>query len=85
MFTKLKESNKSRFDSYSVKKQYIDHIPFYLSGIFACTVFPTTFLKTAVYMTWQSEQQPCVKKYNICPKLQSNTTKSTYTSIVYYL
>ena len=30
----LKESNKSRLDSYSVKKQWIiDHIPYYLSGL----------------------------------------------------
>ena len=28
----LKESNKSRFDSYSVKNKCIDHIPYYLSG-----------------------------------------------------
>ena len=30
----LKESNKSRFDSYSVKNKRIDHIPYYLSGDF---------------------------------------------------
>ena len=29
----LKESNKSRFDSYSVKNKNIDHIPYYLSGL----------------------------------------------------
>ena len=29
----LKESNKSRFDSYSVKNKCIDHIPYYLSGL----------------------------------------------------
>ena len=28
----LKESNKSRFDSYSCQKHCIDHIPYYLSG-----------------------------------------------------
>ena len=28
----LKESNKSRFDSYSVKNKCIDDIPYYLSG-----------------------------------------------------
>ena len=34
----LKESNKSRFDSYSVKNRCIDHIPYYLSGL-SCTQF----------------------------------------------
>ena len=29
----LKESNKSRFDSYSRQEQCIDHIPYYLSGL----------------------------------------------------
>ena len=29
----LKESNKSRFDSYSVKNKNIDHIPYYLSEL----------------------------------------------------
>ena len=29
----LKESNKSRFDSYSCQKQCIDHIPYYLSEL----------------------------------------------------
>ena len=29
----LKESNKSRFDSYSRYEQCIDHIPYYLSGL----------------------------------------------------
>ena len=29
----LKESNKSRFDSYSVKNKCIDDIPYYLSGL----------------------------------------------------
>ena len=43
----LKESNKSRFDSYSVNNKCIDHpiLPF---GIVACTVFATTFLEIAV-------------------------------------
>ena len=34
----LKESNKSRFDSYSRQKQCIDHIPYYLSGL-SCAHF----------------------------------------------
>ena len=29
----LKESNKSRFDGYSVKHKNIDHIPYYLLGL----------------------------------------------------
>ena len=29
----LKESNKGRFDSYSVRNKCIDHIPYYLSGL----------------------------------------------------
>ena len=29
----LKESNKSRFDSYSRQEQCIDHIPYYLLGL----------------------------------------------------
>ena len=29
----LKESNRSRFDSYSRQEQCIDHIPYYLSGL----------------------------------------------------
>ena len=32
-FRVLKESNKSRFDSYSRQEQCIDHIPYYLSGL----------------------------------------------------
>ena len=42
----LKESNKSRFDSYSRQEQCIGHIPF---GIVASTFFPTTFLEIAVF------------------------------------
>ena len=43
----LKESNKSRFDSYSVRNSVsiISHITF---GIVTCTVFPTTFLEIAL-------------------------------------
>ena len=32
-FRVLKESNKSRFDSYGRQEQCIDHIPYYLSGL----------------------------------------------------
>ena len=44
----LKESNKSRFDIYSVRNSVleINPIPF---GIVACTFFATTFLEIAVY------------------------------------
>ena len=35
MFASAKDSNKSRFDSYSRYKQCIDHIPYYLSGFSA--------------------------------------------------
>ena len=44
----LKESNKSKFDSYRRQEQCIDHIllPF---GIVACTFFPTTILEIVVY------------------------------------
>ena len=44
----LKESNKSRFDSYSVRNSVliISNITF---RIVACTFFPTSFLEIAVY------------------------------------
>ena len=44
----LKESNKSRFDSFNRYEQCIDHIPYYLSGL-SRAFLPTTFLETAVY------------------------------------
>ena len=47
----LKESNKSRFDSYSVRNSelIVSHtvLPF---GIVACTFFPTTVLEVATYV-----------------------------------
>ena len=43
----LKESNKSRFDSYSVRNGVLI-IPYYLSGL-SRAVFPTTFLEISVY------------------------------------
>ena len=46
----LKESNKSRFVSNSVRKQCNDHIPYYLSGLSGAHFFPTAFLEIAVYM-----------------------------------
>ena len=44
----LKESNKSRFNSYSRQEQSIDHNPCYLSGLSRAHFFPTTFLEIAV-------------------------------------
>ena len=55
----LKESNKSRFDSYSRQEYCIDHIPLFPFGIVTCTFLPTTFLKIAVYILYMymSRQQ----------------------------
>ena len=44
-FRGLKESNKRRFDSFSVKNKYI--LPF---GIVPWTAFATTFLEIAIYV-----------------------------------
>ena len=44
-FRVLKESNKSRFDSYSGKEQCIDHIPYYLSGLSRAHFFRQPFWK----------------------------------------
>ena len=54
----LKESNKSRFDSYSVRKSVliISHITFWDCRVHS---FPTTFLEIAVY-----EQLTVVLKVN---------------------
>ena len=41
----LTESNKSRFDSYSCQEQYIDHIPYYLSGLSRAHLFRQPFSK----------------------------------------
>ena len=44
----LKESNKSRFDSYQVapsQEQCIDHIPYYLSGLSRAHFFRQPFSK----------------------------------------
>ena len=40
----LKESNKSRFDSYSRQEQCIDHIPYHLSGLSRAHFFRQPFL-----------------------------------------
>ena len=52
----LKESNKTKFDSYSVRKQCIDHIPYYLSGLSRAHFSPTTFLKIAVYICQKAQR-----------------------------
>ena len=41
----LKESNESRFDSYSSQEQCIDHIPYYLSGLSPAQFFRQPFSK----------------------------------------
>ena len=41
----LKESNKSRFDSYSRQEQCIDHILYYLSGLSRAHFFRQPFSK----------------------------------------
>ena len=41
----LKESNKSRFDSFSRYEQCIDHIPYYLSGLSHAHFFRQPFSK----------------------------------------
>ena len=41
----LKESNKSRFDSFSPFEQCIDHIPYYLSGLSRAHFFRQPFSK----------------------------------------
>ena len=47
----LKESDKSRFDSYSVRNSelIVSHTILPL-GIVACTFFPTTVLEVAIYV-----------------------------------
>ena len=44
MFASAKrESNESRFESYSVREQCIDYIPYYLSGLSRAHFFPQPF------------------------------------------
>ena len=52
MFARAKKSNKSRFDSYSVKNKCIDHISYYLLGVSSEQVLATTFLEIAVYISY---------------------------------
>ena len=44
-FLMLKESNKSRFDSYRRQEQCIDHIPYCLSGLSRAHFFRQPFSK----------------------------------------
>ena len=41
----LKESNKSKFDSFSRYEQCIDHIPYYISGLPRAHFFRQPFSK----------------------------------------
>ena len=54
----VKESNKSRFDSYSVRNSVllISYITFREC---ACTFFPTTFLEIAVYQLGSKIKRAC--------------------------
>ena len=62
----LKESNKSRFDSYGRQKQCIDHIPYYLSGLL-CAHFSDKLSRNSfncyVCKACQTSDQPphCLK------------------------
>ena len=49
----LKESSKSKFDSYSRQEQCIDHIPYYFLGLSCTHFFRKPFLEIAVYVTGQ--------------------------------
>ena len=62
----LKESNKSRFDSYSVRNSIlrICHITF---GIVACTFFPTTFLEIAVCASYCRLRKTIVNSILLTP------------------
>ena len=51
----LKQSNKTRFDSYSVKKKCIDHIPYYFSGLLRAQFLRQPFSKQ-LYKRYGSHQ-----------------------------
>ena len=53
-----KESNKSRFDSYSVRNSVLilSHITFQDCRVH---IFPTTFLETAVKISTNNHQEKC--------------------------
>ena len=64
----LKESNKSRFDSYSVRNKCIDHIPYYLSGLSRAQFFATTFLDIAVSQV-ACYKYVCFQKAKTCLRI----------------
>ena len=45
VFASANGKEQSRFDSYSRQEQYIDHIPYYLSGLSRAHFFRQTFSK----------------------------------------
>ena len=49
MFVSAKGKQPKKVRQLQCQEQCIDHIPYYLSGFVACTVFPTTFLEITVY------------------------------------
>ena len=56
----LKESNKSRFDRYSVRNSIL--IPYHLSG-FTCTYFATTYLEIALVNYATDQRRERLHKY----------------------
>ena len=59
----LKESNKSRFDSYSRQKQCIDHIPHYLSGL-SVHIFSDNLSRNNCIMQRQQVQQDVIRLFS---------------------
>ena len=67
----LKESNKSRFDSYSRQEQCIDHIPYYLSGLSRAHFFSTTFLEIAVFKYARGHARAVKQRFGTSLKTES--------------
>ena len=60
----LKESNKSRFDSYSRQEQcIIDHIPYYLSGLSRVHFSDNLFRNSCIYTSYSYRQVPTSKDF----------------------
>ena len=75
----LKESNKSRFDSYSRQEQSIDNIPCYLSGLSRAHFFSTTFLEIAVcWNGFHSQETQKYRKYTNIYKTRRNTSATKF-------
>ena len=51
MFSSAKGKQQKQVRQLQSQEQCIDHIPLLSFGVVACTYFPTTFLKIAVYKT----------------------------------